>query len=262
MKLLSSFRLAMLTTCVGVGAIGCTKSVETTNNQTQASTPNSAVNASASPPSSAKGNKTVAITAIVEHPSLDAIRQGVIDELEAEGYKNGQNLKINFQSAQGSTATVGQISKQFVADKPDAIVAISTPSAQSLAAATKEIPIIYTAVSNPLAAKLIDANNKPTQANITGLSSQLPLAPQLDFIQKILPNAKNMGYVYSAGEMNSVSLKDELAKALPARGLSLLDIPANRPTDIGMATNSLNGKAQFIYTSMDNNVASAFYGNL
>lgn len=207
---------------------------------------------------SAKPSKSVAITAIVEHPSLDAIRQGVIDELAAEGYQSGHNLKVNFQSAQGSTATVGQISKQFVADRPDVIVAISTPSAQSLAAATKDIPIVYTAVSDPVAAKLIDSHNKPTQPNITGLSSQLPLAPQLDMIQQLVPSAKTLGYVYSPGEMNSVSLRDRLNAELPKRGIALMDVPANRPTDIGMASNSLAGKAQLMYTSMDNNVASAF----
>lgn len=255
MRTFYTLRLTLLTALVGASVTACNKPAETQNTQTATA---STTTSSSPSPTTAKGNKSIAITAIVEHPSLDAIRQGVIDELAAEGYKDGQNLKINFQSAQGNTATVAQISKQFVADKPDAIVAISTPSAQSMAAATKDIPIIYTAVSNPIAAKLIDSNNKPTQANITGLSSQLPLAPQLDFMQKILPNAKTIGYVYSPGEMNSVSLRDNLKKDLPARGLSLMDIPANRPTDIGMATNSLNGKAQLIYTSMDNNVASAF----
>lgn len=205
-----------------------------------------------------KPSKSVAITAIVEHPSLDAIRQGVIDELAAEGYQQGSNLKVNFQSAQGSTATVGQISKQFVADRPDAIVAISTPSAQSIAVATKDIPIVYTAVSDPVTAKLIDSKNRPIQANITGLSTQLPLGPQLDMIQQLIPNAKTLGYVYSPGEMNSVSVRDNLKADLPKRGMTLIEMPANRPTDIAMATNSLEGKAQLIYTSMDNNVASAF----
>lgn len=256
---ISMLRFSFFGAMLGVGLVGCSQPSNNTNNNpansasqpTPASTP-----ASTSAPTKAK--KTVAITAIVEHPSLDEIRHGVIAELEAQGYKQGQNLTVNFQSAQGNTATAGQISKQFVADNPDVIVAISTPSAQSMAAATKQIPIVYTAVSNPLAAKLIDDKNKPTQANITGLSSQLPLAPQLDFIQKILPNAKSIGYVFSSGEMNSVSLGNDLKAELPKRGLTLVDIPANRPTDIAMATNSLNGKAQMIYTSMDNNVASAF----
>nr|WP_227430867.1 ABC transporter substrate-binding protein [Psychrobacter sp. I-STPA6b] len=205
-----------------------------------------------------KPAKTVAITQIVEHPSLDDIRRGIVDELADNGYQEGQNLTVHFQSAQGNTATAGQIAKQFVGDKPDAIVALSTPSAQSVVAATTTIPVIYTAVSDPVAAKLIDENNKPIQSNVTGLSSQLPLEPQLDLIQKIVPNANTIGYVYSPGEANSVSLLNHLKEALPKRGLKLLDIPANRPTDIGMATRSLEGRADVIYTSMDNNVASAF----
>ena len=85
--------------------------------------------------------KTVAITAIVEHPALDDVRKGVIDELSDAGFKEGENLTINFQSAQGNTATAGQIAKQFVADAPDVIVAIATPSAQSVAASTSTIPM-------------------------------------------------------------------------------------------------------------------------
>jgi len=205
-----------------------------------------------------KPAKSIAITQIVEHPSLDDMRRGIIDELADNGYVEGQNLTVNFQSAQGNTATAGQIAKQFAGDNPDAIVAISTPSAQSIVAATTTIPIIYTAVSDPLGAKLITEDGKPFQSNLTGLSSQLPLEPQLDLLQQIKPDLKTIGYVYSPGEANSVSLRESLKQALPARGLSLLDIPANRPTDIGMATRSLQGRADIIYTSFDNNVASAF----
>ena len=228
-----------------LGLIGCSNSTDT------AATTDTAT-------ATDKPAKTLAITQIVEHPSLDDMRRGIIDELADNGYVEGQNLTVNFQSAQGNTATAGQIAKQFAGDKPDVIVAISTPSAQSIVAATKTIPIVYTAVSDPLAAKLITADGKPFQDNLTGLSSQLPLEPQLDLLQQINPNIKTIGYVYSPGEANSVSLRDELKKALPARNLSLLDIPANRPTDIGMATRSLQGRADIIYTSFDNNVASAF----
>lgn len=205
-----------------------------------------------------KPAKTLAITQIVEHPSLDDMRRGIIDELADNGYVEGENLTVNFQSAQGNTATAGQIAKQFVGDSPDAIVAISTPSAQSIVAATTTIPIIYTAVSDPLGAKLINEDGTPFQDNLTGLSSQLPLEPQLDLLQQIKPNLKTIGYVYSPGEANSVSLRESLKEVLPARNLTLLDIPANRPTDIGMATRSLQGRADIIYTSFDNNVTSAF----
>lgn len=204
-----------------------------------------------------KPAKTVAISAIVEHPSLDDIRRGVIAGLADLGYTEGQNLTINFQSAQGNMATAGQIAKQFVADNPDAIVAISTPTAQTLAAATQTIPLIYTAVSDPVAAKLIDDKGVATQANITGLSSELPLAPQIELFSKIKPSAKRIGYVYSPGEMNSVSLKEQLLSELPKYGMTLVDIPANRSSDVAAATRALDGRADLIYTSLDNNVASA-----
>lgn len=250
MTIASTLRLSLygvaLSAISTLGLIGCSNS----STETAATAENS--------PATDKPAKSIAITQIVEHPSLDDMRRGIIDELADNGYVEGQNLTVNFQSAQGNTATAGQIAKQFAGDNPDAIVAISTPSAQSVVAATTTIPIIYTAVSDPLGAKLITADGKPFQSNLTGLSSQLPLEPQLDLLQQIKPDLKTIGYVYSPGEANSVSLRENLKQALPARGLSLLDIPANRPTDIGMATRSLQGRADIIYTSFDNNVASAF----
>ncbi|MGE6329843.1 ABC transporter substrate-binding protein [Psychrobacter pacificensis] len=252
MTIASTLRLSLygvaLSAISTLGLIGCSNS----STDTAATTENSSA-ADAEKPA-----KSIAITQIVEHPSLDDMRRGIIDELADNGYVEGQNLTVNFQSAQGNTATAGQIAKQFAGDNPDAIVAISTPSAQSIVAATTTIPIIYTAVSDPLGAKLINEDGKPFQSNLTGLSSQLPLEPQLDLLQQIKPDMKTIGYVYSPGEANSVSLRDSLKQALPARGLTLLDIPANRPTDIGMATRSLQGRADIIYTSFDNNVASAF----
>lgn len=246
MTIASTLRLSLCAAAIStLGLIGCSNSATETQVTEDGVTTD-------------KPAKTLAITQIVEHPSLDDMRRGIIDELAENGYVEGQNLTVNFQSAQGNTATAGQIAKQFAGDNPDAIVAISTPSAQSIVAATTTIPIVYTAVSDPLGAKLINADGTPFQSNLTGLSSQLPLPPQLDLLQKIKPNLKTVGYVYSPGEANSVSLRDDLKAALPARGLTLLDIPANRPTDIGTATRSLQGRADIIYTSFDNNVASAF----
>ncbi|WP_413190794.1 ABC transporter substrate-binding protein [Psychrobacter sp. AT9] len=245
MTIASTLRLSLCSIAIStLGLIGCSNADDTATTDNTTTTD--------------KPAKTLAITQIVEHPSLDDMRRGIIDELADNGYIEGQNLTINFQSAQGNTATAGQIAKQFAGDNPDAIVAISTPSAQSVVASTTSVPIVYTAVSDPLAAKLINADGTPFQDNLTGLSSQLPLEPQIDLLQQIKPNAKTIGYVYSPGEANSVALRDRLKEILPTRGLSILDIPANRPTDIGMATRSLQGRADIIYTSMDNNVASAF----
>lgn len=248
---------------LGVGLVGCGQNKpneQKTDGATagQANATNTqALDTAKAEDSTTKPAKTLAISAIVEHPSLNDIRFGLIDGLADFGYKEGQNLTINFQSAQGNMATAGQIAKQFVADSPNAIVAITTPTAQSLAAATQTIPLVYTAVSDPVAAKLINKDNKATQANITGLSSQLPLEPQLELFTKIAPNAKRIGYVYSPGEANSLALKERLAVELPKKGMSLVDVPANRSADVGEATKSLAGKVDLIYTSMDNGVASA-----
>ena len=205
----------------------------------------------------AKAPKTIAISAIVEHPSLNDIRKGLLHGLAELGYQDGQNLTVNFQSAAGNMATAAQIAKQFVSDGPDAIVAITTPTAQSLAAATTSIPLIYTAVSDPVAAKLIGTDGKATQANITGLSSQLPLEPQIELFTKLVPNARRVGFVYSPGEANSVSIRDQLALELPKRGMELVDVPANRSADVANATRGLEGRADLIYTSLDNGVTSA-----
>ena len=248
MTIASTLRLSLYGAAISatLGLIGCSNSTDTASN-------NESVVADTD-----KLAKTLAITQIVEHPSLDEMRRGIIDELADNGYVEGQNLTINFQSAQGNTATAGQIAKQFVGDNPDAIVAISTPSAQSIVASTKTVPVIYTAISDPVAAKLINENNVPIQSNVTGLSSELPIEPQLDNILKIVPNAKTIGYVYSPGEINSVVVLNQLKKLAPARGLKILDVTANRPTDVAMATRSLAGRVDVIYTSLDNNVVSGF----
>lgn len=206
---------------------------------------------------SAAANKTVAITAIVEHPALDEVRRGVIDELNESGFKEGDNLKVNFQSAQGNTATAGQIAKQFVADSPDVIVAIGTPSAQSVAAATSSIPLVFSAVTDPVEAKLVSKLDG-SGTNITGGSDALPYEPQIELMRQIIPSLKTVGYVYSPGEVNSTIILKNLKQKLTPMGINVIEAPAQRSTDIAMAARSLSGKVDVIYTSTDNNVVSAY----
>lgn len=240
----------------------CLASLTACNKPAETKTDAAAPTASSSPtPASntttATGTKSLAVTAIVEHPALDAVRQGMLEELAQEGFKDGQNLKVTFQSAQGNTATAGQIAKQFVADKPDAIVAIATPSAQSVVAATKDIPVVFSAVTDPVEAKLVPSW-EASNTNVTGASDQLPLDPQIDLMKKVVPNLKNLGYVYSPGEVNStIVLKQLQAKAQPM-GINIVAVPAQRSTDIPQAAKSLQGKVDLIYTSLDNNVVSAY----
>ncbi len=211
----------------------------------------------ASGTAAAAGNKKIAITAIVEHPALDAVRKGVIDELKSKGYEEGKNLTVDFQSAQGSTANAAQIAKKFAGSNPDVIVAIATPSAQSVVAATKTIPVVYAGVTDPVAAKLVpgwEASN----TNVTGVSDELPLEPQIDLMKKLVPAVKNVGYVYSPGEVNSTIVLDQLKAKLSPQGINLVAAPAQRSSDVLTAARSLNGKVDLIYTSLDNNVVSSY----
>ena len=201
--------------------------------------------------------KSVAVTAIVEHPALDAIRDGVKESLKAAGYEEGKNLKWQYQSAQGNTGTAAQIARKFVGDKPSAIVAIATPSAQAVVAATKDVPVVFSAVTDPVAAKLVkswDASN----TNVTGVSDLLKLEPQIELIKKVVPNAKKVGMVYNPGEANSAVVVKQLKELLPKHGMTLVEASAPRSVDVGTAARGLVGKVDVIYTNTDNNVVSAY----
>ena len=124
-------------------------------------------------PASAQ-EKSVAVTAIVEHPALDSVRDGVQAALKAAGFEAGKNLKWQYQIAQGNTGTAAQIARKFVGDKSDVIVAIATPSAQAVVAATKDIPLVYSAVTDPVVAKLVPSM-APSGTNVTGVLDALYL---------------------------------------------------------------------------------------
>ena len=205
----------------------------------------------------AQAVKSVGITAIVDHPALNAIRKGVEDELKASGWEQGKNLKITYQNAQGNAATAGQIARKFVGDKTDVIVAISTPSAQAAVAATKSTPIVFAAVTDPVAAKLVKSWDA-SGTNVTGMSDRLPLAPQIDLLLQVKPGAKRVGFVYNPGEINSVTVLKELKTELAKRGMTLVEAAAPRTVDIPSAAKSLTGKVDVIYSTTDNNVVSAY----
>lgn len=201
--------------------------------------------------------KSVAVTAIVEHPALDAVRDGVQAALKEAGYESGKNLKWQYQSAQGNTGTAAQIARKFVGDKPDAIVAIATPSAQAVVAATKTVPVVFSAVTDPVAAKLVPSW-KASGTNVTGVSDLLALDKQMDLVKQVVPDAKRVGMVYNPGEANSVVVVKELQKLLPTMGMTLVEAAAPRSVDVSSAARSLVGKVDVIYTSTDNNVVSAY----
>jgi len=200
--------------------------------------------------------RVVAITQIVEHPALDAAHQGVKDELAEHGYIDGENLRLMHESAQGNSAIATQIARKFVGESPDVIVAIATPSAQTVAAAARKTPVVFSAVTDPVVAKLVKSWEAPG-ANITGVSDMLPIEKHIDLLQRVIPDAKKIGTVYNPGEANAVALIELLEERLAARGLELVKGAATKTSEVLGAARSLVGKADAIYLTTDNTVISA-----
>jgi putative ABC transport system substrate-binding protein len=194
----------------------------------------------------------VAITAIVEHPALDACRDGVIEGLKQQGVA----AETTYQSAQGQPATAAQIARSFVGMDPAVIVAISTPSAQAAAAATKDIPIVFTAVTAPVEAGLVADLNHPG-GNVTGLSDLSPLAQHLNLILEISPEVKRLGIPYNPGEANAVTLVRLMTTYAQDRGLEVVEATASKSADVVAAARTLVGQADAIYVPTDNTVVSA-----
>lgn len=202
---------------------------------------------------------TVAVTAIVEHPALDAARDGVRDELAKEGFRDGDNINFVYESAQGNPATAAQIARKFVGDGATVIVPISTPSAQAVAAATREIAVVFTAVTDPLAADLVDSLDHPG-GNITGISDLSPIADQVALIKEITPNVTRLGVIYNPGEPNSVSLVERLKAVAAESGLTIVESAATRSADVQAAARALVGRVDAMYVPTDNTVVSALEG--
>lgn len=201
--------------------------------------------------------KSVKITQIVEHPALDAARKGVIDELAAQGFKEGQNLRLEYQTAQGDIGTAGQIAQKFAGDNPDVIVPISTPSAQTVVAAAKgRLPVVFTAVTDPVAAKLVTDPKKPG-ANVTGITDLSPLDKHVELIRAAAPKAKRIGVPFNPGEANAVVLVKRLKELAPAAGLAIVEAPAPSGGDVLASARSLVGKVDAIYVPTDNTVVQA-----
>ena len=196
------------------------------------------------------------IIQIVEHPALDAAREGFLDNLAAKGYKEGQNLVVEYENAQGDQSNLQTISRKLVQDKCDLILAVATPSAMAMANATSDIPILITAVTDPVSAKLVESNEKPG-TNITGTNDMNPVKDQLKLIKDIIPGARNIGIIYNSSEVNSqVQLKiaDQVA---PELGLNLIKAPVTVSSEVMQAAQSLAGRVDAIYLPTDNMVISS-----
>ncbi len=201
----------------------------------------------------------VAITQIVSHPSLNAIHKGIVDELAAQKYKEGENIRYMYEVAQGDMAIAGQIAKKFAGESPAVTVPISTPSAQTVAAAVRNKPIVFAAITDPVGAKLVKSMGK-SGTNITGLSDAIDVKKNLKIIHKFVPNAKRIGRIYNPGETNSVSVNNDFKQLFKGTDNTLVEAVATKSSEVLSAARSLVGKVDVIYIAHDNTTVSALEG--
>ncbi len=197
----------------------------------------------------------VATTAIVEHPALDSVRDGIKETLAENGYTD-QNMKFTYESAQGNPAIAAQIARKLVGEAPDVVVGISTPSAQSLVSATRDIPVVFSAVTDPVSAKLI-SNYEAPGANVTGLSDKTPVAQHLDLVREFLPDIKKLGVPYNPGEPNAVAIVALLKEEAAKKGIEIVEAPTPKSSDVMMASQKLIGDVDAIYCPTDNTILTA-----
>ena len=197
----------------------------------------------------------VATTAIVEHPALDAVRDGIKQTLNDNGY-SGDNLKFTYESAQGKPEIAAQIARKMVGDNPDIIVAIATPSAQATVATSSSIPVVFSAVTDPVAAKLVPTLEKPG-GNVTGLSDMANVKEHLELIKAFIPNLKAVGIPYNPGETNAVSMLATIKVEAEKMGIKIVESAAPKSSDVMIAAKQLVGKVDAIYCPIDNTIISA-----
>ena len=191
----------------------------------------------------------------VAHPALDASYNGFVDALKEKGLEEGKDFKIDFQNAQNEQSNCVTIADKLVSNRSSLILAIATPAAQAVAARTKEIPVLVTAVTDPKTAGLVESNELPG-TNISGTSDLTPCAAQIDLLKRLVPNAKKVAMLYCSSEANSTFQIDLAKKRCDEVGLDYVDATVSNSNEIQQVVQNLVGKVDAIYTPTDNMIAS------
>lgn len=202
--------------------------------------------------STVKEDVTIGIIQFGDHPSLDNCREGFLEGLEEAGYVEGENLTVEYQSAQFDAGTASLIAESFVTDNVDMICAIATPAAQAAYNAVSELdmPVVFTAVTDPSAAML-------TEGNITGTSDKLPVEAQLKLIRALMPDATKIGILYTTSEVNSQSTIEEYKTLAPDYGFEIVDVGISTSADIPLAADNLVNRVDCITNLTDNTVVGS-----
>ncbi len=205
-----------------------------------------------------KPAKKIGLSQLLTHPALDATREGIIDGLAEEGYVEGDNLEIDYQNSELDMSLVATIAQQFVSDKVDVIVCIATPNSLAAASAAEgtEIPVVFSAITNPVGEGMVSGWDSHPDQNITGVSDMISVADDVDLIMEIVPGVETIGNIYNAGESNSVFLAEKLIEACDALGIEVVESTVSTSADVLAAAQSLVGRVDVIWVGTDNTVVS------
>jgi putative ABC transport system substrate-binding protein len=201
--------------------------------------------------------KHVAIITMVDTPQLVEVKDGLIKGLAAHGYVEGKTVTIDFKSAQSNFGTAQQIARQFVGERPDVIVSITTPASQAVVAAAKDIPVIFSTVTDPVNAKLVPRLAHPG-GNVSGLSDVVPTESQLNLIREIVPKLKTLGLLYDSAQDSSRSTVESIKALAPKMGFTVLESPAMGLNNVASAAQALVGRVDAIFVPNDTTVYAAF----
>lgn len=205
-----------------------------------------------------EGSFTIGVGQFAEHGSLDNCREGFLEGLRQSGFVEGENLTVLYDNAQADGGMASQINDNYIAQKVNLICSIATPMAQSAysTARKQDIPVIYTAVTDPVAAELAGEDKMPV-GEVTGTSDKLPVEKQLEMIRQVLPDATKIGILYCTSEVNSESAIAEYKAAAPNYGFEIVTSAVSTTAEVAMATDQLLPQVDCINNLTDNTVVSA-----
>ena len=208
--------------------------------------------------SSKNANKDVVhigILQYVEHPSLSAARKGFVAELKKEGYVDGKNLKLDYENAQGDQSNLKTISTNLLSNN-DLVLGIATPAAQTLSNLSTDVPVLFTAVTDPVSAKLVKTMENP-EGIATGTSDMSPISKQVELLQKVMPDVKKVGIMYTTNERNSEVQVEEAQKEFAKAGIDVLTKGISSTNDVQDTAKSLMSQTQVLFIPTDNMIVSA-----
>ncbi len=202
------------------------------------------------------GSKVVriGIIQILEHPSLNTIREAFIEQLASKGFKEGDNIVIDYQNAQGEQTNLNTICQKFVADKCDLIVAIATQSAQAAANMTSDIPVLFSACTDPVGSGLVTSLEKPGK-NVTGTSDAVSAEKIMELAKRITPDIKKIGALYNSSETNSISVVNNLKEYAAKNGLEVIEGTVTNSSEVQQVTQSLATQVDALFSPIDNTIA-------